>query len=260
RLRGGRLPARAPDGADRVRLPGGGVAPQGARAGRARPAAGAGRARGDPLTPAYQGARGPTVAGVSTDRLALISDVHGNLTALEAVLDDIAGRGIRRVLNLGDVAGKGPRGAAAVDRCREVCEVTVRGNWDDALPRVGDDAPAATRWWRDQLRPDQRDWLTSLPLSHDLLVSGRRVRLFHASCGRTRERPTLVNAGSVGNPLDEPVSSYVVLEGVVDGTAPAPCGIQVVRVPYDVDAEVAVAHAVGMPATDVWEVELRTAR
>src|SRR5690606_11687179 len=86
RLRGGRLPARAPDGADRVRLPGGGVAPQGARAGRARPAAGAGRARGDPLTPAYQGARGPTVAGVSTDRLALISDVHGNLTALEAVL------------------------------------------------------------------------------------------------------------------------------------------------------------------------------
>lgn len=244
------------------------------------------------------------MAGVSTDRLALISDVHGNLTALEAVLDDIAGRGIRRVLNLGDVAGKGPRGAAAVDRCREVCEVTVRGNWDDALPRVGDDAPAATRWWRDQLRPDQRDWLTSLPLSHDLLVSGRRVRLFHASATsphvrvfaehteeefdgmfaatemtgdgptpdvvvygdihdayvRTREGRTLVNAGSVGNPLDEPVSSYVVLEGVDDGTAPAPFGIQVVRVPYDVDAEVAVAHAVGMPATDVWEVELRTAR
>lgn len=122
------------------------------------------------------------MAGVSTDRLALISDVHGNLTALEAVLDDIAGRGIRRVLNLGDVAGKGPRGAAAVDRCREVCEVTVRGNWDDALPRVGDDAPAATRWWRDQLRPDQRDWLTSLPLSHDLLVSGRR-------CGSSTPRP-----------------------------------------------------------------------
>lgn len=82
----------------------------------------------------------------------------------------------------------------------------------------------------------------------------------HDAYVRTREGRTLVNAGSVGNPLDEPVSSYVVLEGVVDGTAPAPFGIQVVRVPYDVDAEVAVAHAVGMPATDVWEVELRTAR
>jgi predicted phosphodiesterase len=43
------------------------------------------------------------------DRIALISDVHGNLTALEAVLADIASRGIERVFNLGDYVGKGPR-------------------------------------------------------------------------------------------------------------------------------------------------------
>ena len=43
------------------------------------------------------------------DRLALISDVHGNLTALEAVLADIDARGIGRILNLGDYVGKGPR-------------------------------------------------------------------------------------------------------------------------------------------------------
>ncbi|GAB3811728.1 hypothetical protein GCM10028820_03450 [Tessaracoccus terricola] len=70
---------------------------------------------------------------MTLDRIALISDVHGNLTALEAVLADIAARGITRVLNLGDTAGKGPRGEAAVRRCREVCEVNVRGNWDDFL-------------------------------------------------------------------------------------------------------------------------------
>ncbi len=45
------------------------------------------------------------------ERLAVISDVHGNLTALEAVLADIDTRGITRVFNLGDVIGKGPRGS-----------------------------------------------------------------------------------------------------------------------------------------------------
>ncbi|GAB2614286.1 metallophosphoesterase family protein [Pseudactinotalea suaedae] len=238
------------------------------------------------------------------DRIAIISDVHGNLTALEAVLADIADRGIERILNLGDVAGKGPRGSAAVDRCREVCEVTVRGNWDEFLPAIADDRGPDLVWWRDELRQDQRDWLVSLPLSHDLLVSGRRVRLFHASAqsphvrvhvrhtddefdgmflatemtgagpgpdvvlygdihaayAQTREGRTLVNVGSVGNPLDEPTPSYGVLEGVIDGVDPAPFGISFVRVPYDVDAEVAVAHERGMPTADVWEVELRTAR
>jgi predicted phosphodiesterase len=44
------------------------------------------------------------------ERIALISDVHGNLTALKAVLEDIDARGISRIFNLGDYVGKGPRG------------------------------------------------------------------------------------------------------------------------------------------------------
>lgn len=47
------------------------------------------------------------------DRVAVVSDVHGNLTAFEAVLADIDARGITRVVNLGDVVGKGPRGPRA---------------------------------------------------------------------------------------------------------------------------------------------------
>ena len=42
------------------------------------------------------------------DRIAIISDIHGNLPALEAVLADIAARGINRIYGLGDLAGKGP--------------------------------------------------------------------------------------------------------------------------------------------------------
>lgn len=237
------------------------------------------------------------------DRLAIISDVHGNLTALEAVLADIAARGIERILNLGDVAGKGPRGSAAVERCQQTCEVTVRGNWDDALPRIGDDQRPELLWWRDELRPEQHTWLTSLPMCHDLVMSGRRIRLFHASAQsphvrvhhqhtaeqfddmfvatemtgegpepdvvvygdihdayvKTHQGRTLVNAGAVGNPLDEPTPSYLILEGALDAVEPAPFGLQLVRVPYDVDAEVAVAHELGMPTAELWEVELRTA-
>ena len=237
------------------------------------------------------------------DRIALISDVHGNLTALEAVLDDIAGRGIHRIVNLGDNAGKGPRGSAVIDRVRDVCEVNVRGNWDDFLDGIGDEEPEEMRWWRDELTPAQRTWLRTLPLSHDLILSGRRVRLFHASAesphvrvhfrhtdeqfggmfratAMTGDGPeptvvgyadihdayiesrggrTLFNVGSVGNPLDEPTPSYVILEGALDSLAPAPFEVRFVRVPYDVDAEVAVARQVGMPTADVWEVELRTA-
>lgn len=237
------------------------------------------------------------------DRIAVISDVHGNLTALEAVLDDIAGRGIRTIINLGDNIGKGPRGAAVTERVREACAVNVRGNWDDFIGALGDDQPEDMRWWRDELSAGQRQWLGRLPLSHDLVMSGRRIRLFHASAEsphtrvrfhhtdeefdgmfratamtgdgpeptvvgygdihdtylESRDGRTLFNAGSVGNPLDEPTPSYVILEGVLDAPTPAPFEVRFVRVPYDVDAEVAVAHRVGMPRSDVWEVELRTA-
>ncbi|GAA1239826.1 protein phosphatase [Microbacterium phyllosphaerae] len=238
---------------------------------------------------------------MSLDRIALISDVHGNLTALEAVLADIGRRGITRIVNLGDTAGKGPRGEDAVRRCRAVCEVNVRGNWDDFLPTIPDDGPAEMLWWRDELSPSSREWLAALPLSADLILSGRRIRLFHASAQSPHVRVhfhhtpeqfsamfeatemtgdgplpdvvgyadihdayiesndgrTLFNVGSVGNPLDTPVPSYVILEG--GESADDPFGIQFVRVPYDVEAEIAVAQSLDMPTTDVWSIELRTA-
>jgi predicted phosphodiesterase len=240
---------------------------------------------------------------VTVDRIAILSDVHGNMTAYDAVLADIRARGIERVINLGDVAGKGPRGSAAVRRTQEVCEVAVRGNWDDFLGTIPDDGLPEMIWWRDELEPEQREWLAALPLSHDLVVSGRRIRLFHASAQsphlrvrfqhtaaefdgmfrrtemtgdgpapdvvgygdvhdayiETTDGRTLFNVGSVGNPLDEPRASYVILEGVVDSPDDAPFGVQFVRVPYDIDAEVAVARDLDMPTADVWEVELRTA-
>lgn len=49
------------------------------------------------------------------ERIALISDIHGNIVALEVVLGDIRRRGIQRVFCLGDLVGKGPDPDKAVD-------------------------------------------------------------------------------------------------------------------------------------------------
>jgi predicted phosphodiesterase len=115
------------------------------------------------------------------DRIAVISDVHGNVTALRAVLADIEARGITRVVNLGDVVGKGPRGSEAVQLSREACEVTVRGNWDTFI--AGDVTPRfeVARWTRNELTDADLAWLAALPGTCEFLISGRRVRLFHAS-------------------------------------------------------------------------------
>lgn len=237
------------------------------------------------------------------DRIALISDVHGNLGALEAVLADIRERGIHRIFNLGDTAGKGPRGEACVARCREVCEVNVRGNWDDFLRTIGPDDDEGLRWWHAELSAESLAWLGALPKSCDFVMSGRRIRLFHASAESPHKRvhfhhtpeqfagmfvntemtgdgplpdvvgyadihdayiestegKTLFNVGSVGNPLDLPEPSYVILEGVLDAAEPVPFGIQFIRVPYDVEAEIAVAERLQMPEREVWATELRTA-
>ena len=68
-------------------------------------------------------------------RLAFVSDVHGNLTALEAVVADIRRRGVDRVVHGGDLALMGPRPAEVVDLLRELgCEGVV-GNTDELLWR-----------------------------------------------------------------------------------------------------------------------------
>src|SRR6478735_4077275 len=164
------------------------------------------------------------------------------------------------------MVGKGPRGRSVVYRCREACAVSLRGNWEDFLPATPDDGLAEHVWWRDELRPDQRAWVAGLPLSHDLVVSGPGPAPDVVGYGDTHDAyvitddgRTLFNVGSVGNPLDEPTPVYAVVEGDVGSAEPGPFGVQLVRVPYDVEAEIAVAHALGMPRADAWERELRTA-
>jgi protein phosphatase len=114
------------------------------------------------------------------DRIAVISDLHGNLTALTAALADIRRRDIRRIFCLGDLIGKGPRSDEVVDLSRAACELTVRGNWDEFILDTASDDPLK-RWHQERLGPERLGYLAGLPNTIEFLLSGRRVRLFHAS-------------------------------------------------------------------------------
>lgn len=68
-------------------------------------------------------------------RVAVIADIHGNLTALDAILADLAGAGVDRVVCLGDVAAIGPQPHEVIGRLRDLGCPVVLGNTDAAFVR-----------------------------------------------------------------------------------------------------------------------------
>ncbi|MRX73869.1 metallophosphoesterase [Bacillus lacus] len=237
------------------------------------------------------------------DRIAIISDIHGNIPALEAVLADINERGIQNIYCLGDLIGKGPEGEKAIRIVRDCCRVIVKGNWDDFITRETNSS--VLQWHQQQLSPHSRKFLESLPFSKDVIMSGRKVRLYHASAeslyvriqpwdsleqklamfqpseltGFLWEEPdivgygdvhqafvqsflgkTLFNSGSVGNPLDSSGASYAILEGNYNIAEVSAIGIQLIRVPYNIEKAIEIARKMDMPQCDEYIQELTTGK
>lgn len=120
------------------------------------------------------------------DRIAIISDIHGNLPALQAVLEDIKARGIPRIFCLGDLVGKGPSSDVVTDLVRETCEKIIIGNWEAHLVQPSDHPTVL--WHQDKLGKDRLDYLRNLPFSIEFFMSGKLIRLFHASPRDVNER------------------------------------------------------------------------
>ncbi|MBD1380387.1 metallophosphoesterase family protein [Metabacillus arenae] len=113
------------------------------------------------------------------NRIAVISDIHGNVPALEAVLQDIHRRGIQEIFCLGDLVGKGPESKRAIHLIQKSCTVVVKGNWDDFITKETEFD--AIRWHQAQLTKEDNAYLMSLPFQVEFMMSGKKVRLFHAS-------------------------------------------------------------------------------
>jgi predicted phosphodiesterase len=103
----------------------------------------------------------------------ILSDIHANLEALQAVLDDAHGR-YGRILCLGDLVGYGADPNPIVEWVRENVAVTIRGNHDragsaedptdlDELETLNPAAQASTLWTRYALLPENREYLQALP-------------------------------------------------------------------------------------------------
>lgn len=120
------------------------------------------------------------------DRIAIISDIHGNLEALKSVLDDIKERNINRIFCLGDIIAKGTHQQECVDLVKENCDVILRGNCDeyftsdiDLLTKTQSEVDRIF-WNKNKLNEETRKYLSNLPYCYEFYLSGRLVRLVHA--------------------------------------------------------------------------------
>lgn len=207
-------------------------------------------------------------------RLGVISDVHANLVALEAVLADLPP--VDRLVCAGDVVGYNPWPGACVDALRELDVATIQGNHDRAAVSGATEwlnsmATAGIEHARRDLSEDQLGWLGSLPVERT--VADDRVKLVHGHpddpdrytqasavgpellgdedvlvLGHTHVQFTevfeggiVLNPGSVGQPRDgDPRAAYTVLDlEAMDATER--------RVSYDIERVERQIDAVGLP-------------
>ena len=148
-------------------------------------------------------------------RIALISDIHGNTAALDAVLTDSDLHRPDVVVCLGDIAAGGPDPAGAVDRVAELGCITVQGNTDAGMvdvpewwhdpASIGLPDPAlpgleVSVWSADQLSLQQRQYLAELPATATVgLGSAGEMLAFH---GSPRSADEIITATTPGDELD----------------------------------------------------------
>jgi putative phosphoesterase len=114
-------------------------------------------------------------------RIAVMSDIHGNLWALDAVLADIARRNVDMTVNLGDILSGPLLPAETAERLMPLALPTIRGNHERQVlehepARMG----ASDRWAHEHIAPAHRDWIACHPVSLRLLDD---VLLVHGTPG-----------------------------------------------------------------------------
>jgi putative phosphoesterase len=207
-------------------------------------------------------------------RLGVISDIHANRIALDAVFEDMPA--VDRLLCAGDVVGYNPWPAACVEAVRGRTIPTVMGNHDRAVAtgtgfRGNGMADAGARHAAETLDEEGIEWLRSLPASRycvdgrvrivhghpedpdrytypslfspellgeeDLLIMGHT----HVQAAERYEEGIVLNPGSVGQPRDgDPRAAYAVVD--LDSMS-----VETRRIEYDVEAVIEAIEEAGLP-------------
>jgi diadenosine tetraphosphatase ApaH/serine/threonine PP2A family protein phosphatase len=116
-------------------------------------------------------------------KLAILSDIHGNLQALHSVLEVCRERKVDKYVCLGDVVGYGADINGCCDIIRDLCDFTLLGNHDAAVIGAMEEsyyykeAKEAIRWTRETLSEENLAWLFSLPFTAKI----DEVSFFHGA-------------------------------------------------------------------------------
>ncbi len=142
-------------------------------------------------------------------RIAFISDIHGNLTALLAVLADIKKHGSDQIICLGDTISLGPQPQETLNALRELNSVYIMGNHDEAIldPEKAPDLEITEHlvpdlyWCRDQLAATDFEFIKSFQSTHEITFpNGIQLLAFHGSPTSTTE---IIQATTPSELLDE---------------------------------------------------------
>lgn len=121
--------------------------------------------------------------------LGVISDVHANVIALEAVLEALKEKGAETIVCLGDVVGYGPSPNETIELLRKEDVICTLGAADERIaydflarkrPREGV-ADEILEWTRKVIQPRNVEFLRSLPIQYRLLTPAGRFRFFHGT-------------------------------------------------------------------------------
>lgn len=131
-------------------------------------------------------------------RIGLISDVHANVLALEAVLAELRRAQAETVLCLGDVVGYGPAPNETIELLRSSHVLCTLGDADERVAygfarkaRRAGVADQTLEWTQGVLDPKHLQWLRELPVQRRLETPAGRLRAFHGSAEDPSERTNL---------------------------------------------------------------------
>lgn len=133
-------------------------------------------------------------------RIGIISDIHGNLQALDVVLEDIGRRGVDAVYCLGDLVGYAPFPNEVIDQIRAAKMSTIMGNYDDGVGYDRDECGCAYRdpverelgdrsfnWTKAHVTSENKAFLRTLLPELRIAADGRRLLLVHGSPRKMNE-------------------------------------------------------------------------
>lgn len=119
-------------------------------------------------------------------RIAILSDIHGNLEALTTILQQIQGMNIELLLCLGDVVGYGPFPNECVQHVKTECSHIIMGNHDQAcidqnIAEFNVYAQSAILWTARTLTKKSKRFLATRPLSETITIEKTTLAMFHGS-------------------------------------------------------------------------------